>query len=408
MGIVLNRIEQEYIFRTLREDQTLMFFQAADYQFSGTIIGINDLELKIDVKAGDFSLFNEKDSIEVFYSFQNNNLTFTSRIIDVDRNFVYIKQPEEVVKNSHRGYRRVMMHEKMSVYFYLSQQKFELNFPKTNSFSYDEKPRLSDNFDITNIKDLISTFRDKIQNSVSEHSIVLLKNRAPATHEEELLLHTCRILWLPTTDKSLPQVNPFQESQILTQRDYIEAEISAGTPSYKIKTKLQNFIFEKKIKKIYSELFVPFFYKEYLVGYIRMANTGDYKQSISKELVEYTDQFSKVLCYSLKENGYFEYTYKNKEEQFIAPIIDLSASGLLFAHYSGDLDKKLSIFKELDIYIDVKNKSMVLNSWIIRKFSDPKRNYYGIQFRAISEKDFCFLYEYLYKEPFKPQGKYIW
>ena len=57
MGVILNRIEQEYIFRTLKDDQTLLFFQGPDYQFSGTICGINDYELKIDIKAGNFFFF---------------------------------------------------------------------------------------------------------------------------------------------------------------------------------------------------------------------------------------------------------------------------------------------------------------------------------------------------------------
>ncbi|MBN2737338.1 MAG: PilZ domain-containing protein [Spirochaetales bacterium] len=408
MGIVLNRIEQEYIFRTLREEQTLMFFQTREYQFSGTIIGMNDIELKIDIKAGDFSLISENDNLEVFYSFQGSNLTFSSQIIDLDRNFVFIKQPDEVVKNSHRGYRRVPFHEKMSVYFYLSLQKFELNFPKAKTMDLNNKPRLSTNFDPANLKDLITSFREKIKRSVSEHNIVLMKNREPESTEEKLMLRTSRLIWIPGTDKSLPETNPFQQTRLLTRQNYIEAEIKAGTQSYKIESKLKNHIFEKKLNKIHSELYVPFFFREYMVGYIYLANTGDYKQGISKELVEYTDQFSKVLCYSLKENGYFDTSKEEKEEQFIAPIIDLSASGLLFAHYSQDLDNKLSIFREMDIYITIKDKKLVLNSWIIRKFNDAKRFYYGTQFRAISEKDFCYLYEYLYKEPFKPQGKYVW
>ncbi len=75
-------------------------------------------------------------------------------------------------------------------------------------------------------------------------------------------------------------------------------------------------------------------YNEYVVGYVHVWNTAARRERISRDLIEYVQQFAKVLCYSLVTNGYFK-VENSTERRYEAPIIDMSASGLLFAHTVG-------------------------------------------------------------------------
>jgi hypothetical protein len=247
-----------------------------------------------------------------------------------------------------------------------------------------------------------------MKDSVSEHKIVMLKDRLPEEYEEKLLIRTCKILWIPSTSKEIPVIQPFLEDKIMLKHDVEQYEIETKTAPFNIESRIKDFLFQKKLKGIYSEVYCPIFYREYLVGYIYIVNKENLKKEISEELIEYVDQFSKVLSYSLKENGYFKTHVNFVETKFEAPIIDLSASGLLFAHSSEELDMDLLVFKEMKVNFELNERSLVIDSWIIRKFRDSARFYYGIQFRKIDQDDFCTLYEFLYKKPFIPQGKYMW
>jgi c-di-GMP-binding flagellar brake protein YcgR len=114
------------------------------------------------------------------------------------------------------------------------------------------------------------------------------------------------------------------------------------------------------------------------------------------------------LSYSLKVNGYFQEKIDIVETEYDAPIIDISASGLLFVYNSEELEKELALFQKLSINFIMKEQKFIIESVIIRKFEENKRYYYGLQFKKINSKDLSLLHEYLYNRPFSPPGKYVW
>ncbi|MBN2444450.1 MAG: PilZ domain-containing protein [Spirochaetales bacterium] len=408
MGIPVTRIEKEFIFKSLKGGKTILSIYGKDWELQTRIVQYNDMDVRLEILDGVVTFCKENDEAHVFFSFQNNHFTFDTRVRERSGSHIFLVQPEEIYKDSERGYRRIKIQDSLNISFLLKQQRYELNFPKIASPFAGVVPELSKDFNPASIAQLLQSFKEKMSGSVSEHKIHMMRDRRAESLEEQLMIKTCKIIWLPSTEKDIPAFNPFPKDLIVTKDDFITFQRDRDVPSYKIANLIKDFLFQKKIKGIHSLVYCPLFHEMYLVGYIYACNKDDLKQEISKELIEYIDQFSKVLSYSLKKNGYFKTELQVIETTYEAPIIDISASGLLFSHTSQELSKELDIFKELRINFRINKKELNLDSWVIRKFKDQDQFYFGVQFRKIEPDDFCYLYEFIYNKPFRPQGKYVW
>jgi hypothetical protein len=144
-----------------------------------------------------------------------------------------------------------------------------------------------------------------------------------------------------------------------------------------------------------------------MIGYIYLCNREDRKEKISKDLLEYTYDFSRVLGYTLHLTGYFT-SNDSMERRYEAPIIDISASGLLFAHPRANLSDDLLIHTDIEVTVRFPERTMVIGSRVRRKFQDAERCYFGIQFLDISQDDMNFLFEKLYAKPYSIEEENKW
>jgi hypothetical protein len=312
-----------------------------------------------------------------------------------------------VYKNLQRKYERVKLPEEIEVSFSLRGKKIELNFPKTERFRLVEVPEVSETFDPNLITSLVKGFRDKLGKTVSLNRITMLRDRMPRAWEEKVIVRLGKCLWIPASTDDFPAEDPFPDERIITKADLIHLEEEAGVPPHVILSKLGNILYEKSKKEVYSELFCPVLYNEYVVGYIHMANVGEKRDRISRDLVDQAYQFAKVLCWSLVRNGYFRAETLG-ERKFEAPIIDMSASGMLFAHTSPDLARELIIHTDLEVTIRVKGRTISIGARIMRKYKDAEAAYFGALFLRIQPEDLRFLFEYLYGKPFDEKYESVW
>ncbi len=156
-----------------------------------------------------------------------------------------------------------------------------------------------------------------------------------------------------------------------------------------------------------SELWCPVLYNEYVVGYVHVWNTAARRERISRDVIEFVQQFAKVLCYSLVTNGYFK-VENSTERRYEAPIIDLSASGLLFAHTSAELVRELLVHTDLDLSVRLDKRTIPVGGRIMRKFRDAENTYFGLLFLKIEQEDFQFLFHFLYGKEFDPSLEGRW
>jgi hypothetical protein len=140
---------------------------------------------------------------------------------------------------------------------------------------------------------------------------------------------------------------------------------------------------------------------------IRAWNTSARREKIGKAVLEYVQQFSMILAWSLVHNGYFK-SEAVGERRYEAPIIDMSASGLLFAHTNADLGRELLIHTDLDLAVRIDGRAIPIGARIMRKFKDAESVYFGALFLRITPGDFTALFEFLYGKPFDASYESTW
>ena len=138
-----------------------------------------------------------------------------------------------------------------------------------------------------------------------------------------------------------------------------------------------------------------------------MFNTEEKKEPIKEGIIEYIYQFAKVVCYSLEAHGYFT-SLANQERDFETSIIDISASGLLFAHPMQELSRDLMIHTDLRLTLKFPNRKMQITARIIRKFKDRDHLYIGLQFMEIAQEDYRFLFEEIYGKRYEQRFDDLW
>lgn len=407
MGTQVGRIEKEFVFKSLIDDKVPLELHGHQKEFKGTIIQADEEKITIQGESQSLEDLTEKDQVRAFFYFKNNYHTFDSTVIKIEGNVLTLKHPDGVYKNLQRKYERIKMPGGIEVYFTLKGKKIELNFPKSSVYKEPEPPKAADNFDTSKLNSLVKTFRKKMSVIVSENKIMMFRDKMPKTYDEKIIVKTGKIFWIPSTEDEFPVSDPFPDERIIIKKDLIKYEESLGTPPYIIVSKLENILYEKTKKDIFSELFVPIIYNEYIVGYIHIYNSKDNRKRITQNLVDYVYQFSKVLAYSLRINGYFNAETSN-EKKYEAPVIDMSASGILFSHTSPNLGKELMLHTDLELTIVIKNRKLLIGSRIMRKFQDNSTYFFGVQFLRIIPEDFRFLFEFLYGKPFMSKYENIW
>ncbi len=407
MGVRVGRIVKEYVFKSLQGQEGRIELRGNKKRLGARFLKVNGGGIVLEPIEGDLAAFSAGEPVRAFFSCQNNYYTFESAIVELSLQRLLLKDPEGVYKNPQRKYERIQLQEPAEVTFTLRGEKVELGFPRFDGFAAMEEPRLSEQFDARSIQGLLGDFRSRISRHAQTNHILMMRGRVPTRYEEKVLAATGRIFWIPSVEEDFPLRDPFPEERIVTKRDLVRFEESLRTPPQLISSKLGNLLFEKQQKGIYSEVYCPVLYNEYLVGYIHLANAEGRRERIGKDVVAFVYQFAQVLAHSLKANGYFS-AGNAGEQRYKARIIDISAAGLLFLHPRVQPVDDLAVHTDLDLVLHLNQRKITIGSCVRRKFQDNEFAYFGIQFMKIDPEDFRFLFELLYGKPFRLEEEGLW
>ncbi len=407
MGTEVGRIEREFVFKALIDDGTPCDVHGAGVEARCRFSAVSEERLEMAPLSGSLPAIRPGEEVRVFFYLKNNYHTFSARVLEASPAALVVQHPRGVYKNLQRKYERVKVPPELEVSFSLQGTRIELNFPKSDRFSPPEPPEASTSFDASRIQDLVRAFREKVSPMVSQNKIVMLRDKLARGWEEQVIIRNGKCLWIPSTAEDFPAKDPFPDDRVITKGDLIRIEEASGAQPYVITGKLGNILYEKTKKDVTSELWCPILYNEYVVGYLRLWNTTDRQDKIGKDLVEYCWQFAKVLCYSLVTNGYFK-AENASERRYEAPIIDMSASGLLFAHTSPDLVRDLLVHTDIDLTMRIERRVFQVGARVMRKLRDAENAYFGVLFLRIEPDDFRFLFQYLYGKPFDERYESVW
>ncbi len=407
MGTEVGRIEKEFVFKSLVDDSVACDVHGTRKEARCRFSGTSDAGVEVSPLEGTAEGFAKGDEVRVFFSLRNNYHTFASRVLDASADRLLLEHPPGVYKNLQRKYERVSLRGSMDVSFSLHGTKVDLNFPKSERFTAVEPPEQSAKFDARRIRELVRVFRARMENQVSANKIVMLRDRLPRTWEEKAIVRFGKSLYVPLTAEDFPQKDPFPDERVITKAELVRAEEEAGSPPHVVASKLANILYEKGKKDVVSDLWCPLLYNEYVVGYLHVWNTASRRERISRETLEFVHEFARILCYSLVRNGYFQ-VENSTERKFEAPIIDMSASGLLFTHTSPDLNRDLLVHADVDLMLRFEDRTMKIGARVMRKFRDVQGAYFGLLFLRMAPEDFDFLYRFLYGKPFDAAQEEKW
>ena len=302
------------------------------------------------------------------------------------------------VPSNERTYPRVNVPEEMQLQFSFHGDRYNLSFPKLTDFDSGELGDFIENTDPRNLYGLIEQMAAWIKTCASGYRLVIFKDIKPSTVEEKVLAQTGKTLYFPSTRESLPQEDPYPRKRIITEelfKNYLE---STGVGSAFAGTACARFVKSKADSGILSDIWTPILFQEYVIGYIHIWNIDSDKELFNYSIVDTLYQFSKVLAHSMEINGFFS-DDKLKRNPFEGKIVDISASGLLFACPQSDFLSSLLPGSHLVVSIITPQRTVFLDASIVRRFNDPFHGYIGCRFLDVPTDEFGFLFECIYGKP---------
>jgi len=406
MGVQVNRIEKEFILTRLQQEGVVVSVHGDKKESPFLVDSLSEESLSLAQAEPGRNAFERKEFVRVFFAFQNSYYTFDSQVLACTEKGLDVSNPKSIYRDPQRKYERIKL-TGMKLFFMLEGDKVELDFPKTDTFTLVEAPEYSPDFDPSRIGDMTASFRTSLQGRVDELKIVMYRDKTPADFEERLAVKLGKTLWIPSTAEELPLNDPDFSGNIIVKREVEDYLAATGTQPYLVRSEATNLVATKAKNDVTAEIVCPVLYHEYAVGCIHAVNKRPRTERFGREVLEEIVQFSRVLSYSLEINGYYR-QHMRAQVEHTAPVIDMSASGLLFTAGGTDLEKKIDLFHDLRLHFEIEGRTIVVGTRIMRKFNDADHSYFAAQFMDMTEKDFSVLFEYLYGKPFSEEANKTW
>lgn len=388
MGVEANRIETEIILKTLMNKNIEVEIHIKQQNIKGKITDFNlDKNIITTTSTPPEKYLLEGDRVSIYFAYFSHIMSFTVLVLKISDNTVIFSYPKNIYKNLNRKFERIIAPKGSKVIFSIKGEKFQLDFPKTNEYSAINFSELkSDGFFIDDIVRLINDFKVKILKSVSFVEIVAYRNKKPETFEEKLIYSSGKILYISSTVTSRLGTEIINDIPMIND-NIIENYIDGG------RKKLRASCFEKINTGIYSEIYCPILYHEYVMGYIQLQNKK--VEPIDRSVLEYVYQFSQILSYVFKRKGYFG---KNEEvdENYECTIIDISGSGLLFSSDSKKLEKCFFLNTDIKMKLYIGMKKVSIQCRLMRKFKSNTTFFFGIIFLNIPDEYFELFFSLVY------------
>jgi len=340
-----------------------------------------------------------KDRIDLTFEYQGKSIAFIAEVVQIKEQEITCAIPDYFYKDLDRSYSRVSVPAHMQVNFTFLGDRYNLSFPKLPEYSTEDLGHIFQDDDIKNLSGLIVQMSTWIKTFASNYRLVIFKDVKPSSTEERIIAETGRALFLPSTHEGFPQSDPFPRKRIITEDVFKRYLESTGIGVTFIDNACARFVKSKAESGIFSDAWIPILFHEYVIGHVHIWNDVEDKPPFDYEIINTLFQLTKVLAYSLKINGYFE-KGKLKNDPFEGRVIDISASGLLFAYpVSSNISSVLKPDSRLTVKITTPERSITTEAKIVRRFKDKTIGYYGCRFDKMDAEDHDYLFEFIYGKP---------
>ena len=395
MGTTVSRIEKEFILNSVCDNAIPLRLSGNKVRVFGRLKSVDEEYITIEPDGPVSKRFPVGCKIRAYFSYFGHVMTFETVVRGFDEQDIRVELPANVHKNLMRKYERVSPPLDVSISFEIQEAKIELAFPKTEEYNpAAEPPEYSEEYDSTDLESLIEVFRDRVKRKAHINVVTMFRERLPQSFEEKLVVQTGKILFIPNTAGRFPE-NDYEMGGRIITRAMMLSSAGGREQGGELRDRLPDLMAEKLKSGIKAELYCPIIYHEYAVGIIYLAQKVGSDAVFDHDLLDETYQFSKILAYALKANGYFR-EHERQSNCYTGDVIDISGSGILFANASKELDQTLKLYADIDLSMQFGPRTMRIGARVMRKLSDARISYYGIQFMDIKPEDFRFIFEYVY------------
>jgi hypothetical protein len=339
------------------------------------------------------------DQIHPTFEYRGKAIAFNVKILKKNERDIICTMPDFFYKDLERSYSRVSVPSEMKVQFTVQDDRYDLSFPKLVEYDTEELGGFLQNSDQKSISELIGQMAAWIESFSSSHRLVLFKDTKPSVTEERIISETGKSLFLPSVKVGFPSDDPFPRKRLITEDMFKRYLETTGIGLAFINSAYNRFLKTKEEKGIFSDAWIPILFHEYVIGYIRLWIDLEGMKPFDYSMIDTLYQFTKVLAYSLEINGFFE-KGKLNNDTFEGKVIDISASGLLFAYPPSDISHALKPESNLVVKIITPPRTITVEAVIIRRFKDKSLGYYGCQFEKMEVEDKKYLFEFIYGKPF--------
>ncbi|AEJ19238.1 PilZ domain-containing protein [Gracilinema caldarium] len=401
MSTPIKRIEKDFLLKVLFDEQlpVMVFYNKTEYTVVVDKPPKQELLLKSNKPINGLRLGQK---LSMVFDYRGQIITFTAKVILIKETTISVEAPEYLYKNLDRSYSRVPTPSDLIVQLTFHGDRYNLNFPKIQEYEQDDIHSLNEQFDPKDIKQLINQLSFWSQENSSGYKLMMFKDNKPTNMEEKIIAETGKALFIPSTQTDLPQIDPYPKKKIITEDIFKRFLESSGVDKLYVEDALARFIKTKRDAGIYSDAWVPILFQEYVIGYIHLWIEEANKPPFDFSILDTLYQFTKVLSFSLKVHGYFD-KGKVKKESFQGRVVDISASGMLFAYPHSSLSSSFLVDSELDVELITPKRSIKTSAKIVRRYNDTSMGYFGCRFVSIEPEDLRFLFEFIYGRPFTDQ-----
>jgi hypothetical protein len=398
MATPIKRIEKDFLIKVLYDEQIPIMHIKGQTQYvlivekptKGQMFFKSDRPLE-GIKA--------RKKLDLLFDYRGQVIIFTVEVAAFKDDRIVTLEPEFLYKNLDRSFSRVSTPADLHVQFSFFRDRYVLSYPKVSEYEPVEQSELIKTMNPQNLGALIDQMAAWIKEYASGYKLVIFRDVKPTATEERLLAETGKAFYLPSTKGSFPATDPYPKKRIITEDIFKRYLESTGVNLIFVDDACERFIEQKNKAGILSDLWVPVLFQEYVIGYIHIWINKEGMLLFDQAVIENMYQFAKVLAYSLKINGYFE-SGKIKNEPFEGKIIDISASGLLFAYPNTAFAAMLMPETELSIHLITERRTIITKAKIVRRHKDNTQGYFGCRFYEMEPEDLRFLFEYIYGKTF--------
>jgi len=398
MATPIKRIEKDFLLKVLYDEQLPVMYLKGQTQYILIVEKPTKGQMYFKVDRPIEGLKVRK-KLDLMFDYRGQVVIFAIEVASFKDDHIVAEEPEFLYKNLERSFSRVSTPPDLQVQFTFLGDRYSLSYPKVTEFESTEQVDFIKTLDPRNLSGLVDQLAAWIKGYASGYKLVIFKDSKPSATEERMVAETGKSFYLPSTLGTFLKDDPYPKKRIITEDIFKRYLESTGVDLQYVDEACARFIKQKYESGIFSDLWAPVLFQEYVIGYIHIWINKEGKLPFDYSIIETLYQFSKILANSLKINGYFE-SGKLKNDPFEGRIIDISASGLLFTYPNSVFASTLLPDSELSVKLKTPRRTVNAKAKIVRRYKDNVQGYFGCRFLDMEPEDLRFLFEFIYSKPF--------